>query len=117
MVASAVYVLDLKGKVIISRNYRGDIPPNAVEKFMTLLQEAEDSEETPSPIMIHENINYLYIKYNNLYRKYKFHSYASLYFHIMIASLGINEEKFKRHGNLVVSRKGDKGLYRVFQGA
>jgi len=26
MVASAVFILDLKGKVIISRNYRGDVP-------------------------------------------------------------------------------------------
>jgi len=26
MTASAVFILDLKGKVIISRNYRGDVP-------------------------------------------------------------------------------------------
>jgi AP-1 complex subunit mu len=70
MVASAIYILDLKGKVIISRNYRGDIPSNAVEKFITLLQDAEDAEETPTPIMSQEGINYLYIKHNNLYCKH-----------------------------------------------
>ena len=32
MVASAVYVLDLKGKIIISRDYRGDVPKSAIEK-------------------------------------------------------------------------------------
>jgi hypothetical protein len=32
-----VFILDLKGKVLISRNYRGDIPMSAVEKFMPLV--------------------------------------------------------------------------------
>lgn len=32
MVASAVFFLDLKGKIIIWRNYRGDVPKAAVEK-------------------------------------------------------------------------------------
>lgn len=34
---TAVFILDLKGKVLISRNYRGDIPMSAVEKFMPLV--------------------------------------------------------------------------------
>lgn len=34
MVASAVYITDLKGKVIISRNYRGDIPMNVSERLL-----------------------------------------------------------------------------------
>lgn len=33
-----VFILDLKGKVLISRNYRGDIPMSAVEKFMPLVR-------------------------------------------------------------------------------
>jgi hypothetical protein len=32
MVASAIYILDLKGKIIIARDYRGDVPKAAVEK-------------------------------------------------------------------------------------
>jgi hypothetical protein len=32
MVASAIYVLDLKGKVLISRDYRGDVPKSAIDK-------------------------------------------------------------------------------------
>ena len=30
--ASAIYILDLKGKVLISRNYRGDMPLNIIDK-------------------------------------------------------------------------------------
>ncbi|CAM0135093.1 unnamed protein product [Umbelopsis sp. WA50703] len=65
--ASAVFILDLKGKVLISRNYRGDVPMSAVEKFMPLVSEAED-EQVPLPCFTHEGINYLYIKHNNLYQ-------------------------------------------------
>jgi hypothetical protein len=32
MVASAIYFLDAKGKVLISRNYRGDVTRAAVDK-------------------------------------------------------------------------------------
>ncbi len=31
-VASAIFVLDLKGKILISRDYRGDVPKSAVDK-------------------------------------------------------------------------------------
>ncbi|GBC04489.1 hypothetical protein RclHR1_00570045 [Rhizophagus clarus] len=64
--ASAIFVLDLKGKVLISRNYRGDIPMSAVEKFMPLVLEAEE-EQVPTPCFTHEGVNYLYIRHNNLY--------------------------------------------------
>ncbi|CAG8567514.1 2286_t:CDS:2 [Ambispora gerdemannii] len=65
--ASAVFVLDLKGKVLISRNYRGDIPMSAVEKFMPLVLEAEEEQQAPTPCFTHEGVSYLYIRHNNLY--------------------------------------------------
>ncbi|KAJ3043669.1 AP-1 complex subunit mu-1 [Rhizophlyctis rosea] len=68
MVASAVFILDLKGKVLISRNYRGDIPMTAVEKFMPLVLQVEEEEQTPTPIISTEDgINFLYIRHSNLY--------------------------------------------------
>ncbi|KAI8618902.1 Mu homology domain-containing protein [Chytriomyces sp. MP71] len=68
MVLSAVFILDLKGKVLISRNYRGDIPMVAIDKFMPLVLEAEEEEQTPTPVISTEDgINFLYIRYNNLY--------------------------------------------------
>ena len=33
MPASALYLMDLKGKILLSRNYRGDIPMSTSDKF------------------------------------------------------------------------------------
>ena len=83
--ASAVFFLDLKGKVrswgtgveelpanrhiqtLLARNYRGDIPMSAVEKFPVLLSEAEEESSAVPPCFSNEGINYLYIRHNNLY--------------------------------------------------
>jgi AP-1 complex subunit mu len=32
MATSAIFIMDLKGKIIISRNYRGDVPMSASER-------------------------------------------------------------------------------------
>lgn len=37
---SAIYVLDQKGKVLISRDYRGDIPPQCVDRFVQFISGA-----------------------------------------------------------------------------
>ncbi|KJE88774.1 AP-1 complex subunit mu-1 [Capsaspora owczarzaki ATCC 30864] len=66
MVASAVFLLDLKGKVLISRNYRGDIPMNAVDRFMPLLLDMEE-EGTSSPIVIADGVTFVYVKHSNVY--------------------------------------------------
>ncbi|GKU19777.1 unnamed protein product [Fusarium langsethiae] len=65
--ASALFFLDLKGKTLLARNYRGDIPMSAVEKFPVLLSEAEEDSSAVPPCFSHEGINYLYIRHNNLY--------------------------------------------------
>jgi len=72
--ASALFFLDLKGKVrapdrapmprcpadpqtLLARNYRGDIPMSAVEKFPILLSEAEEESSAVPPCFSHEGIN------------------------------------------------------------
>lgn len=82
MVLSCLYFLDLKGKVLISRDYRGDIDSSHAEDFMDLLLErelsvtAEDYELSVEcvqpPVFTHNGITYCYVKYNNLYCKKKF---------------------------------------------
>ena len=42
--ASAVYILDMKGRVLIWRDYRGDVPASAAEKFFAKLLEGEVSK-------------------------------------------------------------------------
>jgi hypothetical protein len=65
MTASAVFILDVKGKVIISRNYRGDVPMNCVERFAGHVLEADEADERP--VWLEHGTTYVYIKYNNLY--------------------------------------------------
>lgn len=74
--ASAVFFLDLKGKVyiytpydlvlyiliqheqtLLARNYRGDIPMSAVEKFPILLSDAEEESSAVPPCFSDEGIN------------------------------------------------------------
>jgi len=84
MVASAVFITDLGGKAIISRNYRGDIPlTKAIERFAKYLTDVEDEAKKP---VFHVDANgdvmagpddvgttgaggetFVYVQHNNLY--------------------------------------------------
>ncbi|VVT56484.1 uncharacterized protein SAPINGB_P005093 [Magnusiomyces paraingens] len=65
--ASAIFFLDIKGKPLLSRNYRGDIPMSAVERFPLLLLEAEEESSVVPPCFSKEGVHYLYITHNDLY--------------------------------------------------
>ena len=62
---SALYFLDYRGKVIIYRDYRGDLPPNAIDKFQRRLLELEDSLDVP--VFRKEGLTYMWIHKNNIY--------------------------------------------------
>lgn len=66
MSLSAIFFLDLKGKVLISRNYRGDVDMSKIDKFMVQVMEREE-EGNLSPILSHGGTTFMYIKFNNLY--------------------------------------------------
>lgn len=65
MAASAVFILDQKGKILISRNYRGDVPMNVASRFIAKLLEEE--EVNMRPVTEEEGVSYIYVKYGNLY--------------------------------------------------
>lgn len=83
MVASVVFITDLGGKAIISRDYRGDIPlAKVIERFAKYLREVEDDAKKPvfhvdleGDLMLDSTVGstcvagetFVYIKYNNLY--------------------------------------------------
>ncbi|CAK5013565.1 unnamed protein product [Meloidogyne enterolobii] len=66
MSCSAIFILDQKGNVIMSRNFRGDIDVSVIEKFMPLLVEQED-EGRASPIIQNGELSYVFIKHMNIY--------------------------------------------------
>lgn len=48
MVASAVFITDLQGKAIISRDYRGDVPlSKAIDQFQNYLTDVEEEAKKP----------------------------------------------------------------------
>lgn len=65
MVASAVYVLDLKGKILIARDYRGDVPKSAAERFSLKIQETAGDDL--KPVYTEEGVTYMYIKHKDVY--------------------------------------------------
>jgi len=60
-----MFILDQKGKVIISRNYRGDVPINAADRFAQYIQERDEMEQRP--IFTDEGLTFAFIKHNNLF--------------------------------------------------
>ena len=63
MSASAVFILDVKGRVLISRDYRGDIPASKAERFLQKLLEVENESELP-PMIYDEGVTYTYVQHN-----------------------------------------------------
>jgi len=66
MSMSAIYILDLKGKNLISRDYRGDLDQGVIEQFLPLVLDQEE-DGMVSPIIVCDDVTFIYIKYNNLY--------------------------------------------------
>lgn len=66
--ASQIHFLDIKGKPLLSRDYKGDIPSNSIERFPLLLLELENEDESNyKPFINDQGINYVFINHNNLY--------------------------------------------------
>jgi AP-1 complex subunit mu len=64
--ASAVFITDTRGKVILWRNYRGEVSPAVAERFV--INVVEESEESSiKPVFVEDGICYCWIKFNNLY--------------------------------------------------
>lgn len=65
MSVSAIFIMDCKGKVLISRDYRGDTSLSSYDKFAKILQADDDNEL--KPIMTVGDITYLSVKHEDVY--------------------------------------------------
>ncbi|KAJ7050508.1 clathrin adaptor mu subunit [Mycena amicta] len=65
--ASLIAILDLKGKPLIQRSYRDDVPPSYVERFLPIVLEIEEDGQQVTPCFSREGINYMHIRHSNLY--------------------------------------------------
>jgi hypothetical protein len=62
---SAIYFLDQKGKIIISRDYRGDVGSNITERFQRKVLEMD--ERTLKPVFTEKDTTFVWIRINNIY--------------------------------------------------
>eukprot|EP00483_Globobulimina_turgida_P010434 UN10455 len=65
MVASAVFITDLKGKPLIHRNYRGNIPLSITDEFQRILVENDESELRP--ILVDKGVTFCFVEHNDLF--------------------------------------------------
>lgn len=67
--ASLVAILDLKGKPLIQRSYKDDVPPSYIERFLPLVLEIEEEGQQVTPCFSNQGVNYMHIRHSNLYRE------------------------------------------------
>ncbi|KAH9773048.1 AP-1 complex subunit mu-2 [Citrus sinensis] len=60
---SALFLLDIKGRVLVWRDYRGDVSAKQAERFFTKLIE-KDSQD---PVVYDNGVSYLFIQHSNVY--------------------------------------------------
>jgi hypothetical protein len=65
MAASAVFIMDHRGKILISRNYRGDVPMSVASRFISKVLEEE--EVSVKPIVEEDGVTYIFVKHHNLF--------------------------------------------------
>lgn len=68
--ASLIAILDLKGKPLIQRSYKDDVPPSYIERFLPLVLEIEEEGQQLTPCFSSQGVNYMHIRHSNLYREW-----------------------------------------------
>lgn len=66
---SLIAILDLKGKPLIQRSYRDDVPSSCIERFLPLVLEIEEEGQQVTPCFSNQGVNYMHIRHSNLYRE------------------------------------------------
>ncbi|XP_026854697.1 adaptor related protein complex 1 subunit mu 3 isoform X2 [Electrophorus electricus] len=96
MATSAIFLLDLKGKVLIYRNYMGDIDMGEIDHFMPIMMKSEEEAEL-LPVVTHGSTHFLYIKHSNLYlvAMTKKNTNAALVYSFLYKIVEVFEEYFK----------------------
>ncbi|KAG6386552.1 hypothetical protein SASPL_151718 [Salvia splendens] len=64
---SALFVLDIKGRCLISRDYRGNVSTAEVERFFSKHLEKEVDMESHGPICYDNGVSYVFIQHSNVY--------------------------------------------------
>jgi AP-1 complex subunit mu len=93
---SAIYILDQKGKILITRAYRADVPTNIHEKFNQKLFEYDETTIKPI-ISIDKGITFFHTRHNNIcfLAVTKKNSNATMVFSFIYKIIDVFTEYFK----------------------
>jgi AP-1 complex subunit mu len=61
----SIYFLVQKGKIIISRDYRGDVNSTITERFQRKVLELD--ERLLKPVLTDKDVTFIWIRVNNIY--------------------------------------------------
>ncbi|KAA8542267.1 hypothetical protein F0562_023597 [Nyssa sinensis] len=64
---SVLFILDIKGRCLIGRDYRGDVTAAQAERFFSKLLEKEGDVESQGPVGYDNGVTYMFIQHNNVY--------------------------------------------------
>lgn len=86
----------MKGKVLINRNYRGDVDNSMIDKFIGLVSE-KDEDGSLTPLISTPDCTYAFIKHSNLYvvATTKKNSNIAMIFVLLHKICAVMEEYFK----------------------
>ncbi|KAG5391805.1 hypothetical protein IGI04_021768 [Brassica rapa subsp. trilocularis] len=65
--ASALFLLDIKGRVLVWRDYRGDVTAAQAERFFSKLIEKEGDSESNEPVVYDNGVTYMFVQHSNVY--------------------------------------------------
>lgn len=63
---SAIFLLDVKGRPLIYRDYRGDVGTRHAERFIQKVHELEDAGRL-APVIHDDGVSYVYVLHANVY--------------------------------------------------
>ncbi|CAN0890385.1 AP-1 complex subunit mu-2 [Linum grandiflorum] len=65
--ASALFLLDIKGRILIWRDYRGHVTASQAERFFSKLLDKQADLLSQDPVVYEDGITYMFIQHNNIY--------------------------------------------------
>ncbi|CAL5418893.1 unnamed protein product [Camellia sinensis] len=65
--ASALFLLDIKGRVLVWRDFRGDVSAVQAERFFTKLIDKDGDPGSQDPVAYDDGVTYLFVQHNNVY--------------------------------------------------
>lgn len=111
--ASLIAILDLKGKPLIQRSYRDDVPSSYIERFLPLVLDFEEEGQQVTPCFSSQGINYMHIRHSNLYSMY--YTTSTIYNLPGRASSGTVETKLQCRRNHSLPTSANQRAGRILQ--